>query len=218
MMGHRFLVATNLLLTCVTYVKAQWILDNRCSRRRNLGQRESPVQNASSIGILQPEHQGYEYDRNPRESYDQLDSIADTSNVTESEGDFWYHNLRGYRRSPSTSQTGAVVVAADIKRRHLFREDPSSFMMRLHWQPGNCWQGKNGLGASRLWVKDKASLASVSNCLPSPSLNYILSFREQANGSNENVSGRKLKMMMSLLRTEFLNVSFCICRYRVHGV
>lgn len=129
MMGYRCLVAINLLLTCATYVKAQWILDNRCSSRR-----------------LQQQELGY--DRNedhPRESFDQLDNISDTTtrNATDNEDVFWYQNLRGHRQPTPTSQSSKTTAAT--KSRDLFQEDPSSFMMRMHWQPGNCWQGKTGL-------------------------------------------------------------------------
>lgn len=101
------------LLSCVVSVKAQWVLDNRCARRRNL------LESRESL-LSSQQHE-----------FEQEDLVS-RNTAEDNQDDVWYYNLRGHRQPPA--------VDARTERRDLFQED-SSFMMRLHWQKGNCWQG-----------------------------------------------------------------------------
>ena len=101
-------------LSCFVSSEAQWVLDNRCARRRNLFE--------SRESLLPPQQHELE----------QVD-LTPVNTTRDNQGDVWYHNLRG-RRRPRASDT-------ITEGRDLFQEDTSSFMMRLHWQKGNCWQG-----------------------------------------------------------------------------
>jgi hypothetical protein len=93
-------------------VEAQWVVDNRC-RRRLLMLEDAGLPTTIIV---------------PKDS-------NNTTMADENE-DHWYASLRGRslakrRRVPANFEAG----------RNLMEEDPTSFMMLLHWESGNCWQG-----------------------------------------------------------------------------
>ena len=109
--------------SCLGIVGGQWVLDNRCRRRRDLSQ----LKFSHSTGVS-PVH----------DSAARIKSSSPgvSNNSTDESHDHWYNGLRGHSialPAPTRSQSD----------RNLVEEDPTSFMMRLHWQEGNCWQGVN---------------------------------------------------------------------------
>ena len=124
-----FFTTIFVLLSCSVFVKSQWVLDNRCARRRNLLESWESI-----LTTPESEHRGGDYQLT-RTKFEHLDLLADDRrNSTEDveNNDVWYRNLRGYRDYFPTSAK---------KSRNLSQQDSSPFMMRLHWQEGNCWQG-----------------------------------------------------------------------------
>jgi len=122
------------------FVKAQWILDHRCDHnRRRLGSNNT---SSTTNNIIMNSHKELEEpDPTPphRRFDDAINDAARNRNTNQMENEktqqqHWYHNLRGRRHSsPEVNQQ---------QNRQLVKEDPNSFMMRLHWQEGSCWQGK----------------------------------------------------------------------------
>lgn len=105
-------------------LKAQWVLDNRCRRRLDV----SLLNASSTLGMNRGQ---------PAESTRENDLPFLTSgkadNAADDKEDYWYNGLRG--RSVANNRELALG-------HNLFVDDPSSFMMHMHFQEGNCWQGE----------------------------------------------------------------------------
>lgn len=106
-------------------LKAQWVLDNRCRRRLDVEPLNAPSTLANNRGQLA------QYLDTQKDDPHFLSS-GKADNETDEKEDYWYSGLRG--RSEANSRELAVD-------RKLFIDDPSSFMMHMHFQEGNCWQG-----------------------------------------------------------------------------
>ncbi|CAB9508153.1 receptor-like protein kinase [Seminavis robusta] len=116
-------------------VEAQWVQDHRCARRLSVDfqfgvaeewkhDQQSKVQ----------EHVDIVYGVNS--DNESQESVASRSDGEDQE-DFWYSYLRGHSEPPF-----ARDQATNQSERQILEEDPTSFMMRLHWEKGNCWQGE----------------------------------------------------------------------------
>lgn len=118
-MKHLPLQLLAAISSCFALVKAQWVLDNRCGRRRDLGRTNNALSGRSDL------------------TTGSSVKISKSSNSSSDESQrYWYSGLRGHliaTRAPASKNFRGG--------RDLVVEDPSAFMMRLHWQEGNCWQG-----------------------------------------------------------------------------
>lgn len=144
MITKRFQDTVSLLLTCsivFNLASAQWILDNRCARRRLAGhQHDSSV--APRLWTEGSTLESKRHGNHKSIDLKELD-LPGINNATNNHG-YWYQNLRG------GSSRGKL-------RRELVDEDSTSFMLRLHWQEGNCWQGEK----YKLFIAELDSCSSI---------------------------------------------------------
>jgi len=134
-----------LLVLAVVNVEAQWILDKRCDeqRRNLLGEGLMFARNDADLLGQKIKAQQKEVDKQskfqPRQRFEQLLRDSKENETKDDKSDeLWYQNLRGGQRHA----TPELQNNATVKQRDLFEEDPLSFMVRLYWQKGNCWQGE----------------------------------------------------------------------------
>ena len=115
----RSLQYCNLVYLCILLppiVNGQWQHDNRCFGSNRLLSEE--------LG----------HSSNMRMTTEELEKIIHKNNVTarSNNGEYWYNNLRG-------PGSGRRSLANEIKPTE---EHPSAFMLKLHFQEDNCWQGE----------------------------------------------------------------------------
>jgi hypothetical protein len=133
-----------LIVACygpITSVRAQWVLDHRCTRNRRL---ELPHSSVIVSGSKDQMFQGV--DPAALDMGHEVNNLGDNETdhspqTVEEEGKYWYSNLRGKAQYAASTSTADKSVPSQ-SRRNLDNEETASFMLRLHWQPGYCWQGK----------------------------------------------------------------------------
>jgi hypothetical protein len=149
-----------LIIACfchVPYVRAQWILDHRCTSNRRLellhfhviagGTEDQRLLGAGS-DLLDIDHKLNKPGNNETENHTQ-----DVEKV------YWYSNLRGKAHYANSARTAEKKVYIQNRRR-VDEEDTAAFMLRMHWQQGYCWQGMMMLSCGADMRHDGVRVAS----------------------------------------------------------
>jgi hypothetical protein len=134
MIDHLYLCIIFAYFGPIAFVRAQWVLDNRCISNRRLDPLHSSVMLGSSDDRAFQE--AHDMDRHVKA----MDN-NETDKDVEEEETAWYRNLRGNAYHASSTRTIEKAVPSQ-RRRNLDEDDTTFFMLRLHWQPGSCWQGR----------------------------------------------------------------------------